>query len=155
MVELCDALVELVHLRTLAGEAGLLEEPVDTVPHHHLPPAQLHLWVLVVDVEQSPGSGRVPIPRFQELGEELEQQESHLGEDEVTPDRPTLKELQDVDEGGADLYEELVREPGDDLVPQVDADDGRLVFRGQGAGGSNIPVTRILNGDKIQEYQIQ
>merc|ERR1712059_169286 len=96
------------------------------LPHHHVPPAQLHLRVLVVDVEQSPGSGRVPITRFQELGEELVQQESHLREDEVTPDRPILEELQEVDEGDADLYEELVREPGDDVVPEVDADDGEL-----------------------------
>ena len=154
MLELGDALVEFVQLRTLAGDAGLLEELVDPVPHHHLPPAQLHLRVLVVDVEQSSGSDRVPITRFQELGDELVQQESHLGEDQVTPDRPTLEELQEVNEGGADLCEELVQEPGVDVVPKVDADDGGLVVRGQGAG-LNIPVTRILNGDKIQEYQIQ
>ena len=144
MVELGDALVELVQLRTLAGEASLLEELVDPVPHHHLPPAQLHLRVLVVDVEQSPGSGRVPITRFQELGEELVQQESHLGEDEVTPDRPILEELQEVDEGGADLYEELVREPGDDVVPQVDADDGELEGR--------VPDATCLKNIKIKLF---
>ena len=133
MVELLDALVELVELRALAGEAHLLQEPVHPGPHHHLLPAELHVWILEVHGEEPLGRGHVPVARLEELGEELMEQQDHLGEQQVAPDGPALEELDELDEGVADLYEELVAEPGGDVVAQEDLDHGRLVDGGKGA----------------------
>ena len=50
--------------------------------------------------------------------------EEHLGEEEVAPDGPAQKEFQKLDEVVSDLDEELVGEPHDDVVAQLDIDDG-------------------------------
>lgn len=142
VVELGDASVEVLELRTVVGQAGLLEEIPDPAPNKHLLLAQLHLGVLVVDFQQHLGSRRVPVAGLEEHGEELVQQEGHLGEEQVAPDSPALEELEEVDEGLADLDEELMGEPGGDVAAQVHVDDGRLVVRGQGPG-RHIPVAGI------------
>ena len=139
MVELGDASVEVPELWTVVGQASLLHEVLDPAPYKYLLLAQLHLGILVVNFQQHLGSGRVPVAGLEEHGEELMQQKGHLGEEQVAPDSPALEELEEVDEGGADLDEELVGEPGCDVVAQVDVDDCRLVVRGQGAG-RYIPV---------------